>query len=94
MQEEISELLESDKWLGVTLEARQLARHRQAEKDPLRDMMEGEFLILAGTTEGHVVVLGSDGMVRFSAHGHETPVAIIATNPKRDHVITAGRGKS
>lgn len=94
LQEEIAELLEFDKWLGVTLEARQLSRHRQAEKDPLQGMKEGESFLLVGTTEGCVAVLGSkDGRVQFSARGHESPVAIIATNPKRDHIISAGRGE-
>lgn len=95
VQEEIAELLESDKWLGVTLEARLLSRHRMAEKDPLQTMKEGQSLLLAGTTEGYVTVVGAtDGRVWFSAKGHEGEVTIIASNPKREHIISAGKGES
>lgn len=94
MQEEIAELLESDKWLGVTLEARLLSRHRMAEKDPLVAMKEGKSLLLAGTTKGYVAVVGStDGRVWFSAEGHDGSVIMIASNPKKGHIISAGRGE-
>ena len=66
-----------------------------AEEDPLQLLREGQSLLLAGTTEGHVgVVNTNDGRVWFSAPGHEGPVVIIACNPDGNHIVSAGKGKS
>ena len=90
----MGELLESDRWLGVTFKARSLSQHRVAEKDPLQVMKEGQSLLLAGTSEGHMTVLASEnGKVQFNVPGHAGPVVIIAPNPKKQRVISAGLGK-
>ena len=85
--------METDKWFGVTLEARLLHHHRMLSKSPLDELKEGLSLVLAGTTGGHLVVLNPrDGMVQFSAHGHQGEVVAIACNPFRKQLISAGKG--
>lgn len=65
-----------------------------AEKDPLQVLKEGGSLLLAGTTEGYVVVVRPQhGEVQFSVQGHEGEVFAIATNVKRQQIISAGRGE-
>lgn len=95
MKEEIEELVKTDRWLNVTLEARQLSRHRLMERDPLDIKREGESLLLAGTQYGYLVLLDpSDGSVKYSvrAAAHDSAVSLIRCNPKKNQVITASRG--
>ena len=94
LQEEIEELVATDRWLGVMLEARQLSRHRQMEKHPLDMRREGESLLLAGSQWGYLVLLDEiNGSVKFSVRGHRSAVNIIACNPKKNQVISASGGK-
>ena len=80
----------TDRWLGVTLEARQLSRHRQMERDVRR---EGESLLLAGTQGGFLVLLDElNGTVKFSIRAHDSALKIIACNPKCNQVISASEG--
>ena len=66
-QEEIEELLSRDRWLGVTLEARKRSRLHLHTKDPLTLHREGMSLLLAGTNEGHLVLLNhTNGTIKFS----------------------------
>ena len=82
-----------DRWLGVTLEARQLSRHRQMERHPLEARREGESFLLAGTQRGFLVLLDMiDGSVKFSIQAHRSAVNIIVCNPKRNQVITTSEG--
>ena len=83
----------TDRWLGVTLEARQLSRHRQMEKHPLDVRREGESFLLAGTQGGFLVLLDElNGTVKFSIHAHDSALKIIACNPKCNQVISASEG--
>ncbi len=78
----------------MTLEARLLSHQRMLAKNPLDEMKEGLSLVLAGTSEGYLVVLDPrDGVVQFSAHGHQGEVVAIACNPKGKRLVSAGRGK-
>ncbi len=86
-------MLGGDRWLGVTVEARKLSRHLQAERDPVEVEREGWSLLLAGTAEGYVVTLGAlTGEVVFSVQAHESEVVAITCNPKRNHVVSHGTG--
>ena len=92
-QEEIEELMNTDRWLGVMLEARQLSRHRQMEKHPLDIKREGESLLLAGTQYGYLVLLElSDRSIKYSVRAHRSAVSLIKCNPKKNQVITASQG--
>lgn len=94
-QDEIGELLASDKWLSVTLEARQLSRHLQSHKDPLQSHREGRSLLLAGTSEGHIaLVMPHNGVPESSVKGHQGAVTAIACHPKKHQVVSAGTGKT
>ena len=85
--------MNTDRWLGVMLEARQLSRHRMMEKNPLDIKREGESLLLAGTLYGYLVLLDlTDGSVRFSVRAHGSAVTLIRCNPKKNQVITASQG--
>lgn len=95
MQEEVAELLKADKWFCVSLEARLLSRQRMAEKDPLETLKEGESLLLAGTTEGHLVILGqADGVPQYFVATGQGEVVAIVSSPRRRHVVTAGKGEA
>ena len=84
----------TDRWLGVTLEARQLSRHRQMERHPLDARREGESLLLAGSQRGYLVLMDEmNGSVRFSVRGHKSAVNIIVCNPKKNQVISASDGE-
>ena len=77
------------------LEARQLSRHRQMERDPLDVKREGESLLLAGTQYGYLVLLDpSDGSVKYSVSAHGSAVSLIRCNPKKNQVITASQGRN
>lgn len=93
-QEEVTEMLGSDRWFGVTLAARQLSQQLMAEQDPLQALREGQSLVLAGTAQGCLVVMGqSDGEVEFSVAGHEGMVVAMACSPKRNQLVSAGKGQ-
>lgn len=84
----------TDKWLGVTLEARQLSRHRLMEKHPLDIKREGESLLLAGTQHGFIALLDHiNGSIKFSVRAHSSAITLIACNPKRNQIISASQGK-
>ena len=93
IQEEIEELMATDRWLGVTLEARNLSRHRQMERHPLDMRREGESLLLAGTQRGFLVLLDElNGSIKFSIRAHNGAVRIVACSPKSNQIISASEG--
>ena len=67
-QEDIEELLSSDQWLGVVLEAERKNRLRLREtQDPLQKELEGQSLLLAGTSRGYLVLVDHEaGGARYS----------------------------
>ena len=85
--------MNTDRWLNVMLEARQLSRHRLMEKSPLDVKREGESLLLAGTEYGYLALLDpSNGSVKYSVRAHGSAVGLIRCNPKKNQVITASQG--
>ena len=81
-QEDIEELLSSDRWLGVVLEAERKSRLRlRGTQDPLENEREGQSLLLAGTNKGHLVLVDHEaGGVRYSVKviwGIQTHTCII-----------------
>lgn len=85
--------MSSDKWLGVTLEARRLSRHQLAEKSLIEAKQEGLSLLLAGTDQGYLALLNSDtGEVKYSVKAHQGEIVAVTCSPKRGQVITASNG--
>ena len=67
VQEDIEELLSSDRWLGVTLDAMRRSRLSLRTKDPLEREREGYSILLAGTSHGYLMLLDhNSGGVKFS----------------------------
>lgn len=64
-------MLESDRWLSVSLEAHNLSHHRQmTEEDPLALLKKGKSLLLVGTSRGYLAILNPlTGKVLCSIHG-------------------------
>ena len=86
--------MNTDRWLGVMLEAHQLSRHRLMEKNPLDVKREGESLLLAGTQYGHLALLDpSNRSIKFSTLAHGSAVSLIKCSPKKNQVITASQGR-
>ncbi len=91
--DDIEESLAADKWLGVTLAAREASHLTKHQRNPLDKHREGHSLLLAGTKRGHMVLLGQEGGVVSSARcpGNET-ITMIICNPRKGQVISTGQG--
>ena len=91
--DDIEDLLASDKWLEITLEAKKLSHIQVNQKNPLDKEREGQCLLLAGTDCGYLALIDSSGGVSHSTQApHESPVIMMACNAKRSQILTASQG--
>ena len=91
--DDIEDLLASDKWLKVTLEAKKLSHIKVNEKSPLDKEREGRCLLLAGTDRGFLALIDNNGGVSYSTQGpHDSPMIMMACNSKRSQIITSSQG--
>ena len=94
-EEDIEEILKSDKWLGVTLEARALSHVTSKEENPLDKRREGYCLLVAATSTGCLAIVSSEGEVVYSIQSPNSgAVTKVVCNPHKSQVVSAGQGES
>ncbi len=93
--EDIEEIFKSDKWLGVTLEARALSHVTSKEENPLDKRREGYCLLVAATSTGCLAIVSSEGEVVYSIQSPNSgAVTKVVCNPHKSQVVSAGQGES
>ncbi len=93
-EEDIEEILKTDKWLGVTLEAREHNHVISKEENPLDKRREGYSLLVAATSTGCLAIVSSQGEVVYSTQSPNTgAVTKVVCNPYRSQVVSAGQGE-
>lgn len=92
--EDIDEALAADKWLSVMLEARQLSRVAMSLAHPLDQRREGSSHLLAGTDQGWLTMVDSDGRVQHSTQSPSGSIILMSADPRHSQVITAGQSKT